>query len=88
MLTKATTYKGFQVPKAYYEISSMHLMRTKEDKFNVMIDINVYKDDTKEVLLSSESRERTGATESQCSITSIKTWLKGLDEFKIEEIKK
>jgi len=38
--------------------------------------------------LSSESRERTGATESQCSITSIKTWLKGLDEFKIEEIKK
>lgn len=86
MITKATTFKGFSVPNAYYEIEKVRI--TKQDskdgaRYKVKARVAVYKDDTKKNRLETHTFSKDSVAETKCSITAIRAWLKTLDEFKI-----
>ena len=82
MITKTTTYKGFSVPNAYYEIDSIYIrlmdeLKDGKKQYDVNVNVKVYKDDTKKNELERETYMREGVSESGCSMASVRAWLKG-----------
>jgi len=54
-LTKSITWNSFDIPTAYARIEGINAIKQATDIFKVNINMNTYKDDTKEVCLEGKN---------------------------------
>ena len=91
-LNKVVEHQGFAVPDAYFVIgrAQVHPMRVDGEKmYNVQLDINMYKDSSKEFLLRSKVKPdgedegfRVQVAEEGLTYANYYSLLKAMDFFK------